>query len=401
MEEGNSTIKDTELFTAQQIKRPSVIKKIRHAPDYILIISVLMLTALGILMVYSSSYYTNAIRARSTNSLFLRQLISAVLGSAVAFFILSLDYHVICRFSTVGVLAAGVLLLCVFVPGLGMSEHGSSRWLNVFGISVQPSEIMKFALIVFLAKDIGSDPKRLEKLRGGYLRYVIIVGTICIPIFFMPNFSAIVCILFLTASVLFTAGAKARHLIITGLIGLGALTVLLVFAPYRVGRILAMMDPFNTSISSTYQLRQSLYSISYGGFFGQGLGNSMQKMLYLPFSESDFIFAIIVEELGFAGALFVLLLYGVLIYRGIKIAYFAPDLTGSLLAAGATSIITIQVIVNICVCTGCFPTTGVILPFISYGGSALTIFMAMIGLMLSVSRYTVRPVKIKSGKTES
>lgn len=391
------TYNEQRVFTAKQLTRarPEDMRSLRHAPDYVLLSVLLVIVCFGVLMVYSSSYYKNTVEFGTSERLYIKQLICAGIGFGAVMAIISFDYHTYTRMKYIAFVGAYLLLLAVFVPGLGTEIHGSSRWINFFGISIQPSEIMKFALILLISGEIGAQPDRLKQLSKGYMRYMIILGLVCIPIFFMPNMSAIICICLLVFAMILVGGANWKHLATTILLGVAGLSVLIVIEPYRVGRMLAFIDPFNTTADAAYQLRQSLYSIASGGLFGRGLGNSMQKLMYLPFSESDFIFAIVVEELGLFGALFLLTLYGIMIYRGVKIAMSAPDLTGFLIASGVTAIIAIQVIVNIAVCTGCMPPTGVVLPFISYGGSALIIFIAMIGLLLCVSRYTVKTVKIE------
>jgi len=392
----NKETAEPQIFTAKQLSRGKKkdMKAIRHAPDYVLLFTLIALVCFGILMVYSSSYYTNAIKFGTSERLYSKQILSACVGFSAVIVVMQFDYHTLSKWRNVILVGSWLLLWAVFIPGLGMSENGSSRWINV-GISVQPSEIMKFSLIVFISSEIGQDPGRIKSLRYGYLRYMGLLLLVCIPIFLMPNMSAIICICLLVVCLVVVGGAKWQHIAATVLIGVAGLAILIVLEPYRVGRMLAFLDPFNTTVEATYQLRQSLYSIASGGLFGRGLGNSMQKLMYLPFSESDFIFAIIVEEMGLFGALLVLAGFGLLIYRGVRIALTAPDLTGCLMATGVTAIIAIQVLVNIAVCTGCVPPTGVVLPFISYGGSAVAIFMGMVGLLLCISRYTVKTVRVE------
>lgn len=391
--------KSNKIFTAKELERarPRVMKSLKHSPDYIIISVLVILVCFGMIMIYSSSYYSNEIKNTSSGKLFLKQLICAALGGFAIIGINLFDYHRFVDMKAWILWGSFLLMLAVFIPGLGSNVHGASRWINFFGISVQPTEIMKFALIVFISGSIGTHQKELRSLdikKRSYVYYVILLGVICVPIYFMPNMSAIICIAALVFIMLFVGGADLRHMGVTLLLAVAALSVLIIAAPYRVGRLLAFIDPFNTTAEAAYQLRQSLFSIASGGLFGRGLGNSMQKLMYLPFSESDFIFSIVVEETGLVGASLLILLYGVLIYRGIKIAIAAPDITGCLLATGVVAIIGIQVVVNIAVCTGCAPPTGVVLPFISYGGSAVSVFMAMVGLLINVSRYTVKTVKV-------
>ena len=343
-------------------------------------------------MVYSSSYYSQEVKFGSTNRLFLKQLLNAAIGFVIVGFATAFDYHKYTKIRLLLLIVAFGTLLAVFTP-LGLSVNGSRRWLSL-GFSIQPSEIMKAALILFISGQIGKYPRQIENLRG-FVFYLALMVAACVPIILQPNFSAIICICGLVLIMMIVGGAKWRHILVTALLALCALAIIMIAEPYRISRITAMLDPFSGDSASKYQLRQSLYSIAAGGLFGRGLGNSMQKLMYLPFSESDFIFSIVVEELGLVGGVVVLLIFALLIYRGVLAAMRAPDLTGCLIATGVTSIISIQVIINVGVVCGVVPPTGVVLPFISYGGSNLIVFMGLVGILLNVSRYSVKSIKIR------
>ena len=277
----------------------------------------------------------------------------------------------------------------VYTP-LGVSINESRRWINV-GISIQPSEIVKIGLIIYIACSLGEDPRRMRNFWNGlFYPYLVILLIICGIIFFQPNFSAIVCICILVVSMLWTGGAKAKFVGAIVGVGLVAGIIFLLMEPYRISRIKALFDPNNS-----WQLKQSLYSIGAGGLFGRGLGNSMQKLLYLPYRESDFIFAIVAEETGLFGCIMLLGMFALLIWRGVLTAMNAPDLTGMLIATGSTAALAIQVCVNVMVNIGLCPPTGVVLPFISYGGSGVVIFLAMMGLLLNVSKQASVPIPAK------
>ncbi len=271
----------------------------------------------------------------------------------------------------------------------------------LFGVSIQPSELSKLALIVFIAGEIGAHPEKLKDFYKGIVPILSVLALLWIILFFMPNYSAIICIALLVFCLLVVGGVDKKFLIGVGIFGAIAILAFIALEPYRVGRFIALSDPFSDSTEAAYQLRNSLYSVSSGGLFGRGLGQSVQKLSYLPLPESDFIFAIICEELGFIGAMFTLSLYGIVVWRGVLIALRAPDLTGTLIATGVVSIIAIQVVINVGVVLGVLPSTGVVLPFISYGGSAIVSFIVMIGLLLNVSRQTVRAVKVHQSVYES
>lgn len=365
-----------------------------HAPDYLLLVSLLFLVFLGVLMVYSASYYSAEVRKADATQFFQKQLFSAVFGAVLLIVTLFIDYHFYKKVRWVLLFVGIGALLLVWVPGIGVNINGSHRWLDIGGLSLQPSEVLKACLILFIATNIGQSPKGLESAKFGILPYLIITLLVCVPLLLQPNFSAVVCVSMLVVIMLIVGGAKMWQIWVVVGVGVVALCGLVVIAEYRVARLLAFLDPFSENTEATYQLRQSLYSIASGGFFGRGLGNSMQKLMYLPFSESDFIFAIVVEEFGFFGALTVLGAFFLFVYRGVRIAMRAPDLTGTLIASGIVGIIAIQVIINIGVVAGVFPPTGVVLPFISYGGSGVAIFMAMVGILLNISRQTVRAVRV-------
>jgi len=384
---------------AEKQKKQIVYKR---TVDYPLVVSLFALLAVGLIMVFSSSYYAAEFRSSTTDGdpiyYFLKQLLCVGIGTAVLVGLSFFDYHNFMelheeKFRWLGplrkirpywlILVVSVLTLLLVWTPLGTEIHGSRRWINV-GISIQPSEIVKFGVIVFMACSIGRRPRRMTSFTGGMLPYLIMTGVIAIPMYFMPNFSAICCIGMLVMAILLVGGSKMSHWLLTA----GSVIVLLVLvvglAEYRVDRLNALTAPLET-----YQLKQSMFSIGTGGLFGKGLGNSLQKLLWLPMSESDFIFAIICEELGFVGAVAVLALFGIIIWRGVSIAQHAPDTTGFLMASGVVAIIVIQVTLNIAVVTGIMPPTGVVLPFVSYGGSSVIIFMGMMGLLLNVSRQRV------------
>lgn len=382
-------------------------KRIRYKQtfDYTLIVTVVLLVAIGLVMVFSSSYYVAEINGESQFHYFFKQLLCVGLGTLFMLLFMFFDYHYFLElpwrekpwltlFKKIkpywaALLLGLITLALVFVPGIGVDINGSKRWINV-GISIQPSEIMKMGVIIFMACSIGRNPRRMRYFSYGVLPYIVILALACVIIYMQPNFSAIVCLAGLVLCILYVGGAKISHLLLIISVAAAALIVLVVRKSYRTDRLDALFDPL-----SNWQLRQSLYSIGAGGLFGRGLGNSMQKLLYLPYRESDFIFAIIAEEMGYIFCVFMIALFAILIWRGIVAALHAPDLTGMLLASGSVAMIAIQVIVNIGVNVGLLPPTGVVLPFISYGGSGIIIFMSIVGMTLNVSRQGMLTVPAK------
>ena len=371
----------------------------KHTIDYPLLVALVLLLCIGLIMVFSSSYYAAEFRSSTTEGdimfYFVKQLICVVIGLGLMVTFMIFDYHNFTElnekhFGWLGKLRkvkpywfllgfAFIALLLVWTP-LGVDINGSKRWINI-GISIQPSEIVKFAIIVFIACSIGKAPRRVNTFKSGILPYLLVLLCMCVPIILQPNFSAILCLSALVIIMLFVSGCKNWQLLAVIVAGGLVLFVLAFARQYRQDRISSLQDPL-----SSYQLKQSMFSLGTGGLFGKGLGNSLQKLLWLPMSESDFIFAIIAEEIGFVGAGFVLLLYAFIIWHGVRIAMYAPDITGMLLATGIVAILTIQVVLNIAVVTGTIPTTGIVLPFISYGGSSVLIFMMMMGVLMNISR---------------
>ena len=357
--------------------------------DYSILITTIILVSFGVIMVFSASYYVAESSSAYNNDglhFFKKQLLGAVVGLVGMIGFSFFNYKLLAKFKYVLLVIAAVLLTAVLIPGVGQEINGSSRWIIIAGQSVQPSEITKFALVVFVAATISVNKDRMKSFRFGMLPSLVVTGVLCILIYRQPNFSAIVCIFATVMVMLFIGGANGLHMgLLTGG-GLAAGFGMMFLQNYRVDRVISFLDPWQYADSKGYQVIQSLYAIGAGGFFGRGLGNSQQKLLYLPYGQSDFIFSVIVEELGFLGAFVLIGLFAFLIYRGIKVATKAPDLFGSSLATGIIAIIAIQVCVNIAVVTSSIPPTGVSLPFISYGSSSLVIFMCMIGILLNISR---------------
>ncbi len=361
--------------------------------DYSLLIVTLIIVAYGLIMVFSSSYYM----AQSSKNydydglyLFKKQIFGAVIGLAVMIFFIFFDYKKLIKLKYVFLGVAVVFMIAVLVPGVGKNLNGSSRWIYIFGVSVQPAEIAKFALIIFIAATIYVNRNRMDTFRYGILPPFLVLIPLCVLLFLQPNFSAVIVLCALTFIMIFIGGAKGWHLAAIGGVGVVGGVVLMISEPYRVARLTSFLDPWQNPQGDGYQVIQSLYGVGSGGLFGQGIGNGTQKLSWLPYSESDFIFSIIAEELGLVGAVILLALFIFMVYRGIKVAATAPDLFGTMVATGIIVLIALQVIINVGVVTSLLPPTGVSLPFISYGSSSLVIFMAMIGILLNISKQARR-----------
>jgi cell division protein FtsW len=355
--------------------------------DFAILIVTLALVCFGLVMVFSSSYYYADLKHGDGLYYFKKQVIGAVLGFVVMIILINFNYRRLEKLKWIILIGSVVLLGLVLVPGVGVNLNEASRWLNIGGISVQPAEIAKFALILFMASYLAQNQKNIHKFRVGVLPMLVLVGLFCGLIILQPNFSTVINICLLAFVLLYAGGVRTAHLIPLAIVAVAVLVYVMTSADYRLQRYQVFLDPWADPLGAGYQLVQSLYAIGAGGFFGSGLGASRQKLLFLPYGESDFIFSIIAEELGFFGVIVLLALFGILIWRGIKVAINCPDLFGSLLAVGIVSMVGIQVIINIAVATGSIPPTGVPLPFISAGLSSLIIFMASIGLLLNISRF--------------
>lgn len=361
----------------------------KRPPDFILFITVLSLLALGLVMVFSASEYSALVRFNDPFYFFKRQLLFSGLGLAAMFYFLNYDYHNFRRLAGLLLGLSFLLLLLVLLPGIGHSSHGAQRWLKFGPLTVQPSEIIKFGIVVFTAFGLSRLPGGLRRFREA-LPYLMITGVAALLILLQPDLGTAMALAGTVFVMLFCAGAPLSILVPSVLAGLAAGGVAIYLEPYRLRRFLAFLDPWKDPRGSGFHIIQSLYAIGSGGLFGVGLGQGKQKFLYLPEQHTDFIFAVIGEELGFIGGALVILLFVILVWRGLRIALYAPDNFGSLLAAGITAGIGLQAFINIGVVTGTMPITGIPLPLISYGGTSLIFTLAAIGVLLNISRHTVR-----------
>ncbi|KOP82045.1 stage V sporulation protein E [Cytobacillus solani] len=360
----------------------------RTTPDLILIIVTLTLLAVGLTMVYSASAVWAEYKFNDSFFFAKRQMLFAAVGIAAMFFIMNIDYWTWRTWAKVIIIICFVLLIIVLIPGIGNERNGSRSWIGVGAFSIQPSEFMKLAMISFLAKFLSEKQKLITSFKKGLVPSLGLVFLAFGLIMLQPDLGTGTVMVGTCIVMIFIAGARIRHFVILGLIGLSGFVGLVLSAPYRMKRITSFLDPWEDPLGSGFQIIQSLYAIGPGGLFGLGLGQSRQKFFYLPEPQTDFIFAILSEELGFIGGSFVIILFALLLWRGIRIALGAPDLYGSFLAVGVVAMVAIQVMINIGVVTGLMPVTGITLPFLSYGGSSLTLMLMAIGVLLNISRYS-------------
>ncbi|MBP5651257.1 MAG: putative lipid II flippase FtsW [Clostridia bacterium] len=346
---------------------------------------VLTLIVFGMTMIYSASSYSANIKYGNSYYFVIKQFIGFVLGIVFFMFCYNFDYHKYSKIKYWVICISIVLLALIFVPGIGITSNGARRWIGVGGFTIQSSEIAKFGFVIFASCYMAANYKKMHTFKGA-LPVLIAGGTICLLILLEPNLSVTLCVGMVMLSMLFVGGMKIKHFLLLLIPALALVPILIIIEPYRLQRLTAFLNPWANPKEEGFQLIQSLYSLGSGGMFGVGLFNSRQKYLFLPFAESDFIFSIVGEELGFVGCVILCLVYLVLILYGIKIAYRAQDRLGTYLAFGITSVITMQLLINICVVTGLIPPTGIPLPFISAGGTSLSVFMGAIGILLNVDR---------------
>lgn len=359
----------------------------KTAPDFILVLTTLSLLAVGMIMVYSASAIWADYKFNDSFFFAKRQLLFAGLGIIAMFFIMNIDYWTWKTWSKVILIICFLLLVIVLIPGVGLVRGGARSWLGIGAFSVQPSEFMKLAMIAFLAKFLSENQKKITSFKKGLVPSLSLVFVAFGMIMLQPDLGTGAVMVGTCVVMIYVAGARISHFVGLGLLGVAGFVALILSAPYRIKRITAFLNPWEDPLGSGFQIIQSLYAIGPGGLLGMGLGQSRQKFFYLPEPQTDFIFAILAEELGFIGGTFVLLLFTLLLWRGIRIALGAPDLFGSFLAVGIIAMIAIQVIINIGVVIGLMPVTGITLPFLSYGGSSLTLMLMAVGVLLNISRY--------------
>ncbi|MEG9296565.1 stage V sporulation protein E [Mangrovibacillus sp. Mu-81] len=360
----------------------------KSTPDFILIMVTLTLLAVGLIMVYSASAVWADYKFDDSFFFAKRQLLFAAVGVFAMFFIMNVEYWTWKNWAKVLIIICFVLLVLVLIPGIGVLRNGSRSWIGVGAFSIQPSEFMKLAMIAFLAKYLSENQRYITSFRKGVLPSLLLVFSAFGMIMLQPDLGTGTVMVGTCVVMIFISGARVMHFAWLGIAGLAGFAALVLSAPYRIKRITSFLDPWEDPLNSGFQIIQSLYAIGPGGLFGLGLGESRQKFFYLPEPQNDFIFAILAEELGFIGGTFVLLLFSLILWRGIRIALGAPDLFGSFLAVGIVSMIAIQVMINVGVVTGLMPVTGITLPFLSYGGSSLTLMLMAVGVLLNISRYS-------------
>ncbi len=367
--------------------------RVRRTCDKTVVFLMILLIILGLITLFSATYYQRTASGDPLSAV-KKQLFGIALGAGACVFLSLVPYRFFRQpkvMLTLLVISA-VLLILVIIPGIGVSINGSRRWLNLMGLSMQPSEFAKYAMVIFMAGALDRRGEEIHRFFSGVVPLLIVPGVMFLLILEQPNLSTGGSILICALLMLFSAGLRKRHLALLGVCGLGVGAFYAWSAPYRRERLLSFRDPFAKMSDEGYQLSQSLIALGSGGLFGMGLGQGKQKFAYLPYPESDFIFAIVGEDFGLTGCTLVVLLFGAFVFAGLRVALSCRDRYGCLLASGITSMIGLQAFINMGVVTGIMPTTGLPLPFFSAGGTSVTMIMAAVGILLSISRENGRAI---------
>lgn len=360
----------------------NLLGKTKNFGDLWLVAAVLVLVVVGIVFVYSASCYT----AKQNGNEFYyvgKQAVGALVGCVALVACSCVPLNFVRKFWLVGVVVSAALLCLVFVPHVGIENYGAKRWIGFGSFSFQPSELAKFALVLFAAEFMSHHDM------GKFVNCIPVVGVggvLCLLIILEPNMSVTVCVALITLCLMFVGGVKWKHFFLMVAPVVVAAPLLVIAEPYRMQRLLAFVDPWASPKGEGYQLVQSLYALGSGGWFGVGLFNSRQKYRFLPFAESDFVFAVIGEEIGLVGCACLFALFVFVTLRGVRIALNCRDKFTFLLSSGITAVVAVQSAVNFAVVTGSVPPTGLPLPFISYGGTSLVVFMAAMGLLVNCSK---------------
>ena len=360
-----------------------------HKPNYALIITIFMLVIFGLIMMSSASAVLSYENFGNNYHFFLHQLLYGVIFGFIALIITSkIDFHVWARFAPYLLLITIGLLVLVFIPGLGVEFGGAKRWIGIGSLTLQPTEIAKLTFILYLATWLDKREKGIKDVKYGLLPFLTIIGVVGLLILLQPDLSSMFIILLTAIVIYFVAGASLTHIFALGVGGIAGLLLLIKIAPYRMARFTVFLNPEMDPQGIGYQINQALLAIGSGGIFGQGLGKSIQKYNYLPEATGDSIFAIIAEELGFIRILVLIILFLIFSYIGYRIAMKAPDNFGKLLATGIVTWITFQAFIKIAAIIALIPLTGIPLPFVSYGSSALLFSLVGIGILINISKYT-------------
>lgn len=358
--------------------------------DRLLTLAVATLLGIGSVTVWSASHSVSTQYYESGTHMLLSHLTKIVMGLALCVLFAALDYRVILRrrLAMPLVITAAVLLALTLVPGnpLALTVKGATRWLRIGFLVIQPAELAKFAIVAYVASMLASGEGRIRDYKRGFVPVVTVLGVFCVLLMFQPNFGNVLCLTLITVGMIFIGGARLSHLTTSGMGAVPAIAVIALQKPHVLRRMEAFLHPTADPRGAGFQINQSLVALGSGGLFGRGAGASRQSDFFLPDCHTDFVFSVLGEEWGLLGTLAVLALFAIIIWRGLVISRDSRDLFGRYLALGITLMIGVVAFLNIAVVVGVAPTTGLPLPFVSYGGSAMMANLAGIGVLLSVAR---------------
>ena len=355
--------------------------------DKKLFYSVVILSLFGLLMIYSSSSIWSDYKFNDPFHYLKYQTVFFLIGIFIMVLVSKINYKLYYQYSNKILLISFILLILVLIPGIGSIRNGSRSWFGIGPFGIQPSEAAKISLIIFTSKYLSLNEDKITNFNKGVIPILIIVTIFFSLIMLQPDLGTGLIMFLSIISILFIAGVSMKFFMLGGILGLIGVIILIIIAPYRMDRITSFINPWSDPLGTGFQMIQSLYAIGPGGILGLGLGNSIQKHFYLPEPQTDFIFSIISEEFGIMGAIIIVGLFLVILYRGIKISLNTKDLFSKYLSFGITFQLIFQAIMNLSVVVGIIPVTGVTLPFLSYGGSSLLVSMTSIGIILNISRY--------------
>ncbi|MGH8011137.1 MAG: putative lipid II flippase FtsW [Candidatus Binataceae bacterium] len=355
-------------------------------PDAWLCLPAAALIALGLLMVLNTTYFLGRERNGDPFHFFKLHLVHIAAGLLILLIVSQFSLAGLRRLTMPLMIIAVTLVVAIWIPGLGISRGGARRWVRLGPMLAEPSELVKFALVFFLADFIAKHQDRMQQFDRGLLPVFLIVAPIALLILKQPDFGTTVMIALLLFTMLFAGGARSLHLGAAGALAVVVLGLQAVAKPYRMRRLTSFFDPWTKARGAGFQLIQSFIALGEGGGLGMGLGVGHQKMFYLPQAHTDFVFAVVTEDFGLVGAFFVFAMFGTLLFRGMRIAHEEPDTFGSLLAVGLTALLSLQALINMAVVIGLVPTKGLPLPFLSYGGTSMVMAMAALGGLLALSR---------------
>ena len=379
------TTRALDIGAAGTLMKPQRDELTRGKVDPVLFFAVLLLVAFGLVMVYSASAVYGAAHTGDSLYYFKRQLIAVIVGVVAMVIGVRVGYQRLVKLAYPLLAVTVVLLVLVLIPGVGHKVGGSSRWIRMWGYNLQPGELAKVAFIVYLACSLTRKKEKIRRFGSGFLPHLLVSGVLILLLLRQPDFGTAATLTIMLFLLLFVAGTRISYIFVAALAALPMAYGLIAGSPYRMRRLLAFLDPWSHRFDIGYQISESLMSFGSGGVTGVGLGEGKHKLFFLPAAHTDFIYSIVGEELGMIGAVVILVLFGIVVWRGFRAAFRAPDLFGTYLAFGLSALIGIQTLVNMGVVTGLLPTKGLTLPFFSYGGSSLVCTLLAVGILLNIS----------------